>query len=115
MHILNLTPHPLTLRSSDGTDHVLVPSGVIARVSSTPGGLSSIPGVPVPVATAPTYGEVVGLPDSQPDAILIVSSMVLGRLSGRRDVFAPGTGPGDEPVRDTAGRIVAVTRLIACP
>lgn len=58
-------------------------------------------------------GAVTGLPnDCGP--IYIVSGMVLDALSAsgskRNDVFAPDTGAG--AVRDEAGRIVAVRRLV---
>ena len=63
MTIVNLTPHPIVLRAADGTDHVF-PSAGVARVTSTPGVLDAIPGVPVPVADASVFGQVIGLPDA---------------------------------------------------
>ena len=112
--LVNLTPHHLVLRPEVGMDVVLPPSGTVARVSSTPGALSTVPDIPVPVAGATTYGAVEGLPDAVEGTIYIVSALVLGALkgTGRFDVLAPGTGPNDNPVRNEKGQIAAVTRLV---
>lgn len=113
MRLLNLTPHPIVLRGSDGADTTVPPAGTVARVASTPGQPETIDGVPVPVTSPQTWGEVEGLPAPAADTLLIVSALVLGRLAGTRpDCVAPGTGPADGAVRDPAGRIVAVTRLV---
>jgi hypothetical protein len=110
--IVNLTPHPITLRSPQGEDVVVPPSGTIARVSATPGALKD-EGLPVPVAGPTIYGEVVGLPPPLEGCYYIVSNLVLAALRGSRpDVLAPGTGPGDNPIRDEGGRVIAVTRLV---
>jgi hypothetical protein len=112
--IINLTPHALTLVSPCGETTTIAPSGDIARISSTPGvelGLA----LPCQSFSAPTWGEVEGLPEPQADTIYIVSALVAGRLSGRPDVFSPGTGPKDGAVRDEGGRIVGVTRLVQSP
>jgi hypothetical protein len=109
--IVNLTPHAIVLRGSAG-DTTVPPSGTIARVSSTPGVLTERTGIPVPVAGPTTFGDVTGLPAPEDGTIYIVSGLVAGRVA-RSDVFAPGTGPADNPVRDEKGNIVAVTRLIA--
>ena len=112
MNLVNLTPHALTLRA-DGTDHVLPPSGTVARVSSIPGALENVSGVPVPVASATIFGDIEGLPAPVDGTLFIVSAMVLSALRGSRpDVVGPGTGPADNAVRDDKGRIVAVTRLV---
>jgi hypothetical protein len=112
MNIINLTPHPIVLRAPDGTDTVVPPSAAVARVQATPGALETLPGLPVPIARPDTFGAVEGLPDPAPDTVFIVSAMVGGRI-GRPDVFTPGTGPADSPVRNDKGQIVAVTRLKA--
>ena len=115
IRIVNLMPHTATLRDAYGFDHVIAPSGTIARVSTTPGALREVEGLPVPVASATVYGEIEGLPEPQDGTIYVVSALVLGRAVGRTDVFAPGTGPQDGAIRDDAGRIVAVTRLVGAP
>jgi len=112
MNIINCTPHAITLRA-DGTDTVLAPSGTVARVSSTPGALETVPGVPVPVAGVQTFGGIEGLPEPVPGTLFVVSAMVLAALRGSRpDVVGPGTGPNDGAVRNEKGHVVAVTRLV---
>lgn len=115
MTIVNLTPHPITLRDGEGVDHTIAPSGQVARVSSTPGTLAVVPGVPVPVATPTVFGEVTGLPNAVDGTVFIVSAIVGSALvgKGRSDVFLPGTGPNDGAIRNEKGHIVAVTRLVA--
>lgn len=147
--IINLTPHPITLRAADGTETTIPPrpasEGGAARVASTPGTLAMVDGIPVPVASPTTFGEVAGLPAPHyecgcgqgrdcPSAFILsmdgalrcpkvritryyVVSAIVGaaiRASGavRPDVLCPGTGPADGAVRNEAGHIVAVTRLV---
>ncbi len=107
---LNLTPHPLTIRTPDG-DINIAPSGDVARVAvqATPAG--DLDGIPV---VKQTYGDIQGLPDPQPGVAYIVSGLVLAAVKaagGRADVYAPDTSP-DSAIRDDAGRIVAVRRLV---
>ena len=118
--LVNLTPHAIVLRDEAGADHVLPPSGTVARVQAHPGPLSDI-GLPVPVAGRTQYGAVEGLPgdrvgawDSRPEVLYIVSALVGAAISHQKrdDVLCPGTGPNDGAIRDEAGRIVAVTRLV---
>lgn len=123
---VNLCPHALRLRNNvanvaaeaDVTDIVVEPRKVdgkpaSARVSSTPGGkLADVGGV---AAFGPTtFGAVEGLPAAEDGVVYLVSALVAGRpeVAGRADVFVPGTGPKDGAVRDAAGQIFAVTRLI---
>jgi hypothetical protein len=103
---VNLTPHAVTLRVGE-RDLVIPPSGRVARVSSRE--------VPCdPFGDVPTvrreWGAVEGLPDPAPDTIYLVSALVLEHVRGRDDVVAPDTGP--TAVRDAAGQIVAVRRLV---
>lgn len=106
MKWINLTPHSIVVQSGDITETVL-PSGTVARVTMTPG--FDIFGPSIPTRTAPSYGTVTGIPDTAPNTGYIVSGMVLSRVS-RSDVYAPDTGP--DAIRDDAGRITAVRRLI---
>ena len=137
MKIVNLTPHAIVIRTTDG-DVTHPPSGNLARVEAvtTPSAAGHALGVPVVLDEA---GAVVGLPpevteyptwdgyseppggyDDTPTpgphaAVYLVSGMVLAALRAagcqRRDVFAPGTGPADGPIRNDRGHIAAVTRL----
>lgn len=111
--LINLTPHTIVLRGADGVDHPIPPSGVVARVATTPGTLGAVDGVPVPVMGRTLFGDVEGLPASEEGTMFVVSALVGSALGGSRDdVLQPGTGPRDEAIRDADGRIVAVTRLI---
>jgi hypothetical protein len=115
VRIVNLTPHAIVLRGTDGVEATLPPSGTVARVTTVQGTVEAREGFPCLVSTAPTYGAVEGLPDAESGVVLIVSAMVLARCAGRDDVFGPGTGPQDQAIRDEAGRVVAVTRLVGTP
>lgn len=112
MHIINLTPHAIVLRSHPETDTTILPSGVVARVMTTPGSLGVMEGIPVPIAHPTTYGSVEGIPVPIDNTIYLVSGLVLSRTN-RPDVFGPGTGPSDGAIRNDKGQIIAVTRLIA--
>jgi hypothetical protein len=113
MSIINLTPHAISLQTAEGEVISFPPSGEIARVSSTPGILMTVPGIPVPVASPTVFGEVTGLPAPQKGVFFLVSGMVGAALRGSRtDVLMPGTGPADGAIRNDKGHIVAVTRLI---
>lgn len=109
--LVNLTPHEIVLRGSDG-DTVVPPSGVVARVANTPGNLTRPSGLPVPVAEPDTRGRVEGLPEITKNTFLIVSGMV-GEWAHRPDILVLGTGPDDGAVRNARGQIEAVTRLKA--
>jgi len=134
--LLNLTPHPIVLEH-DGVRVTLPPSGQVARVATEEtvvsadqparaAELASLLGQPgqlviaddereiaiaVPVI-ARKFGQVTGLPTE--DEACIVSSLVLEAIRAqqpwRKRVYAPDTGP--TAIRDDAGRIVAVRRLI---
>ena len=113
MNIVNLTPHNIVLQDADGVRTVIASSGV-ARVASTPGALENVEGVPVPIAGRATYGAVEGLPGPVEGTLYVVSAMVLGRpeCQGRDDVVGPGTGPKDGAIRNEAGNVIAVARLV---
>ena len=113
--ILNLTPHEIVLRTPEGVDIRIPPEPEPARVMQLEFEPHPILGVPVPAVPSPVFGEVVGLPAYREDTFLIVSGLVLAQCPRRFDVFAPATGPNDGAVRDAAGRIIAVTRLVAAP
>ena len=114
MTLVNLTPHALTLVSARGEHTVLPASGTVARVASTPGTVEAREGFPCAIASPTVFGEVTGLPCPQAGTAFIVSGMVGAALAGRgrTDVFVPGTGPNDGALRNEAGHIVGVTRLV---
>ena len=115
--IVNLPPHAITLASETG-ERTTYPSAGVARVSSTPGDLSErdFVNLDFPVYRSTTYGEVTGLPDSEIGVYYVVSALVGAALRAngiaRPDVLLPGTGPNDGAIRNAAGQIEAVTRLL---
>jgi len=116
MQIVNLTPHAVSLLLNEfGTTLTIAPEPTPARVGVTNSAPVEMDGIPVPVQGAPIYGQVEGLPAEAPGTIYIVSGIVLAQAIGRTDVFAPATGPNDNPIRNAAGQIVAVTLLNAAP
>jgi hypothetical protein len=122
-NFVNLTPHPIRLRVDAANtaaeplddDIVVEPhADGPARVATTPGQeIGDLDGVALYSATI--FGAVEGLPAPQDGTVYIVSALVGGQVQGRTDVVQPGTGPKDGTVRNDAGHIFAVTRLIrAC-
>jgi hypothetical protein len=107
MKIVNLTKHDLTI-AVGGRDIVIPPSGQVATVttSSVIVDILDVGGDAVPVYKT-VFGDVVGLPDPQPDTIYIASTLVASR-AGRTDVLAPDTGAS--AIRKD-GQVVAVTQL----
>jgi len=101
----NLTPHEITLSRADGSTVTFPPSGIIARVTSVEVVCGEAAGVPV---VARSFGAVTGLPeDGEP---CIVSAMVIAACPGAVGVYAPDTGA--TAIRNAAGQVVAVTRLV---
>ncbi len=84
---INLTPHALNVKKSDGEFLTISPSGEIARISSTTEVVDEINGVAMHQIN---FGEVEGLPSPKEDTIYIVSSMVKGAVLGRNDLASPG-------------------------
>lgn len=103
----NLTPHPITVRMPDGSEITYPPAGAVARVVMREEDVPPLGCIPVIRRVA---GNVVGLPDD--GSACLVSSMVLAALPPGTfpNAFAPDTGP--TAVRNAAGHIVAVTRLV---
>lgn len=136
MIILNLTPHPISLRSPSGETTVLAPASIKGeepRVGNPSGELLAdhpLSGV-VAIHAPDIQGEIEKLPAPAPGIFLVVSGMVgealRARGISRPDVLVPGTGPADGAIREPAtlpdgsrnprsGQIVAVTRLkVASP
>ena len=104
--MLNLTPHAITVRLPDGSDRTFPPSGVVARVVTYETSAANIDGMPTAYRRT---GKVEGLtlPVTEP---VLVSGMVLAELAGTDNVFAPDSGA--TAIRNAAGHIVAVTRLV---
>ncbi len=102
MKLVNLCPHPISLRHPDGTETV-IPSEGNARVSVNYRQARTIElgGHAVPVIEG-QYGEVAGLPEPADGSIYIVSHMVRMALPGRADLWSPA-----DMIRDASGTVVA--------
>lgn len=99
---INLTPHAVTICSTNGTILRTIPGPVdknsIPRISEE----VSVVGLHDDIALmTKRYGETVNLPDAQPGVYLIVSGMVRTALPHRYDLVSPG-----KIVRDAEGKIV---------
>jgi hypothetical protein len=106
--LINLTPHAITIRAQDGAEVTIPPSGTVARVSTTDEVVGTCPITGAPIVRR-VFGEVAGLPEAGMPCI--VSALVLSAVPGRAGVYAPDTGP--TAIRNDAGQIIAVTRLVA--
>ena len=106
MKLINCTPHAINFMK--GSDVVLTvqPSGILVRVSQqvSNNGSVSVDGVDIPV-TANNFGDVVGLPDPQPDTYYIVSALVASACK-RADLALV-----NQAVRDDKGRIIGCQSL----
>lgn len=118
---VNLTKHAIVLQGVAGSRATIPPSGTVARIETVPGERIVVHGDEglvegIPLHEAPKFGEPLGLPPHDPTSpnLYLVSSMFIGRVGSRPDVFAPGTGPNDGAVYNEKGLVEAVTRLIRC-
>ena len=105
--MINLTKHFITLRSMDGTDIVIAPSGNEARVATVEEIIGVCPITSVLIVHR-TWGEVYGLPEEGTPCI--VSSLVASAVPGRAGVFCPDTGT--TAIKDETGFVLAATRLV---
>jgi hypothetical protein len=101
MKLVNLTPHAITIGNE-----TLEPSGTVARVTMEEMDAEPIGGIPCISRIA---SGVTGIPSPAPDTVYVVSAMVLA-ATDRADIVAPDTG--STAIRDDAGRIQSVTRLV---
>lgn len=97
--IKNLTPHPVTVAGI-----TIQPEGIVPRLSQKSEFVANFDGVPL---VRMTFGDVAGLPDEQPDVLLIVSAMVRQALPDRKDLASPG-----DLIRDENGAVIGCGNLI---
>jgi hypothetical protein len=107
MHIINLTPHAITIEKSDGTQLTIPPTTPSARIQQENVVTHAIDDIPVSTVQ---YGAVEHLPAPLPETLYVVSAMVAQQCHDRADVVAPDTG--SSAIRDDAGRIVAVRGFV---
>ncbi len=107
--LINLTPHALNIKTSDGQVLKLDPSGDVARVNTINKPVFSLDTgnndtfIPVHVVL---FGDVIGLPSPQDGVFLIVSRIVKNAVPTRRDVLVPGA-----PIRNDDGVIIGADGL----
>lgn len=102
-HLVNLTPHTITLVTEHGNVTV-PPSGMVARCEQNNELVMRL-GCGVMLYTT-GYGQVEGLPDQQPGKWLLVSSMVRAACPNRLDLVSP-----IDMVRDDQGRVIGCRAL----
>lgn len=108
MKLVNLTPHAVTIITSDTVSITIQPSGRVARCRVVSRSLDSLTvgGQSIPVATS-ELGEVTDLPEEPVDGVAyIVSRIVAEACPERTDLYFPG-----EVVRDASGAIIACRGL----
>lgn len=107
-HIVNLTPHAVTICLMEN-NAITLPSEGEARVEEDNPCIHYLPdGL---VVRQLSYGDIVGLPEPKPKTIYLVSRIVLQAAfisqQERRDLVAPG-----KLLRDKEGKIVAMEDLV---
>lgn len=127
MKIVSLIQHPITIVLASDSDVVIEPSGSTAMVRQAPPSEAGVltlmlakGAVPVrPPRVEPTPDDVYlrgpageeAFPAPQPGVMFLVNALVLAALrgTGRRDVYAPDTGP---TARRDGGNVTGVYGLI---
>jgi hypothetical protein len=108
VEVVNLNKHAIVLRLPSGEDVVFPPSGEVCSVAVKQEKVGEIGGVPI---MGNVYGEVEGLYEPQEGVVFLVNAIVLSRIKGRSDCFAPDTGP--TAIRE-GGQVKAVIRFVGC-
>lgn len=103
---VNLTPHQIDVITEAGDVLHISASGKVARLDEQREARPSIGGIAVSCATYGTpyllAGDVRGeFPEPRPNAVFIVSGMMLAHFTHRTDVVAPG-----KAIRNEAGQII---------
>lgn len=99
IHILNLTPHAVTVIISEQEKYTFEPQEISARCTQKDTIVGRIAMFDI---TATEFGEVENLPEEKPNTYYIVSRLVLNACAGKRhDLLVP-----NQLVRDEAGHII---------
>lgn len=96
MKIVNCTPHEINIVKEDGTILTIEASGIVPRCTQTEAHVASVDGIAV---TKQVFGEVINLPEAQPETFLVVSRLVASAAKGLYDLLVP-----DPMVRGQDGR-----------
>ena len=106
---LNLTPHPLNVKSVAGEYVTIPPSGEIARVvyDRLPPEQVRIDGREIAVVVAGSPREIIGLPEPEEGVVLIVAKAVSDAAPAHRgDLMSPG-----RLIRDEDGTVIGCDGL----
>lgn len=95
--LVNLTPHALNI-SAGGQSLEIPASGIVARCAQSNIVVGEVNGIPV---TRQIFGEVVDLPEYEPNTLYIVSRLVASAKPERNDLLIPGA-----LLRDEAGKVI---------
>jgi hypothetical protein len=106
MNFVNLTPHPITVKTNE-IKRTFEPSGQVARVETTETLLHTVEGIPI---MKRTWEQPTGIPDPEEGTLYIVSSVVLSAAAERTDLISPDTGKTAE--RNEKGHILSVIRFV---
>ncbi len=110
--LVNKTPHVLNLIMEDGTKISLEPVLPTPRVSSSSVKtaayvITDSDGTEhIVVREAPSFGEIVDLPEQKEGTIFIVSMLVAARAQNRTDLVSPG-----RQIRNEAGQVIGCLGL----
>lgn len=111
--LVNLTSHPVLIRTGSGVTVCLSPSGRVARCRTEPDrvlGTVQVDGHSVPLVVNHVTSAVSGLPEPEDGVLFVVSRLVALAAPQRRDVVFP-----HDPVRDDTGRTTACRVLAQVP
>lgn len=96
--LINLTPHPVSVRRLDGTFITLPKGEMVPRLATTETVVGEIDGAKI-VKTV--FGDTTDLPEATDGTILIVSRLVKDANPERTDLVCPGAA-----FRDADGKVV---------
>lgn len=98
----NCTPHSLNILVEEEVID-LAPSGIVPRCSQSEVTAGTVAGIPI---TKQVFGDVVDLPEPEPEVYLVVSRLVAAACPERKDLLIPGP-----LVRDDEGRVIGCRGL----
>lgn len=105
---LNLTPHPLNVKTADGEYITIPPSGDVARVvyDRLPPEQVRIDGHEISISVAGAPREIIGLREPEEGVVLIVAKAVSDAVPNRGDLMSPG-----RLIRDEDGTVIGCDGL----
>jgi hypothetical protein len=121
MKILNLTPHPITIRKKDGSEITIEPSGIVWRLKEEDVDITRAVGLDtggIGIVARRFSVDMATMPQEIWSADIVIVSLpmllslkaALSPMPTKPLFCAPDTGSG--AIRDEQGRIVGTTRLI---